>query len=257
MAPNSIGAVDAATDELVGGYPDDGHAPSAVVWATGPSGSRTPSRDRGRIDPETNSVVRTVPASEPPPISRRAREVWVLNGLDGSVLAIDPEDERGDRHDRRSGRIRRDRRRRRGSVGDDRLDATVTRIDPETREVVATFPVGEPGTVSPEAIAVDDDAFWVADGLNPVLLEVDVATEEVVATPGLRAVATELAVGGDGTVWVTSYDADLVSVLDPSTLQATTVTVGRGPTGVAAGERWSGWPRAWMGRLGSMPSPSG
>ncbi|MGA9162780.1 MAG: BTAD domain-containing putative transcriptional regulator [Actinomycetota bacterium] len=236
VAPNSVGRIDQASRELVAAIPTTGTAPTAVVWADGSLWvANTVSQTIARIDPETNSVVQTVPsAGAPTDLAAGEGDVWALNGLDGTVLAIDP------RTDQASDSINVHV----GAAGiavgagavwvTNRLEATITRIDPVTREVVATFPVGEPGAVSPEAVVVDDDMLWVVDGLNPVILQIDVETMEVVATPGLIAVATDLDVGRDGALWVTSYDADLVSILNPSTLQATTVTVGRGPTGVSA-----------------------
>ena len=156
-----------------------------------------------------------------------------MNGLDGTVVAIDPRsNEASDPIEVHTGAA--------GiAVGGgavwvtNRLEATVTRIDPGIRAVAETFPVGAPDMVSPEVIAVDGDVLWVTDGLNPVVLEVDPEGEKVLHKLALRAIATDLAVSGDGTLWVTSYEADLVSVLDPSNLQAaTTITLGRGPMGV-------------------------
>jgi YVTN family beta-propeller protein len=240
VAPNSVGRIDAATDEIVAAIPTTGTAPGAVVWAEGSLWvANTVSRTVARIDPATNRVVQTVPSSgAPTDLAAGDGMVWVLNGLHGTVLAIDP----------RTNEVTGTTDVPVGSAGiavgagavwvTDAFDATVVRIDPETRQVVGRIHLGEPGTVSPQAIAVDDDSLWVADRLNPLLLEVDAASGEVVATPGLRAVPTEIAVGVHGTVWVTSYDADLVSVLDPETLQTTTVSMDRGPTGVAAGDGW-------------------
>jgi YVTN family beta-propeller protein len=113
------------------------------------------------------------------------------------------------------------------------LDASVTKVDTETREAVGTIRLG---TWTPRAIAVDGDLLWVGDGLKPVLLQIDGQAGEIMARIGLRAPPTEIAVGMDGTVWVTSYDANLVSVVDPDTLQVSTVEVGVGPVGVVVGE---------------------
>ena len=138
VAPNSVGRIDAATDELVGAIPTTGTAPGAVVWAQGSLWvANTVSRTVARIDPATNRVVQTVPSSgAPTDLAAGDGMVWVLNGLDGSVLAIDPRTNEvigttdvpvG------SGGI---------AVGagavwvTDAFDATVVRIDPETRQVV-------------------------------------------------------------------------------------------------------------------------
>lgn len=235
VGPNSIGRIDEATRKLVAEIPTTGTAPSAVVWANGSLWvANTVSRTVARIDPETDRVVATVPsAGAPTDLAAGEGAVWVLNGLDGTVVAIDPRsNEASDPIEVHTGAA--------GiAVGGgavwvtNRLEATVTRIDPGIRAVAETFPVGAPDMVSPEVIAVDGDVLWVADGLNPVVLEIDPEGEKVLHKLALRAIATDLAVSGDGTLWVTSYEADLVSVLDPSNLQAaTTITVGRGPMGV-------------------------
>ena len=142
VAPNSVGRIDAATDELVAAIPTTGTAPGAVVWAQGSLWvANTVSRTVARIDPATNRVVQTVPSSgAPTDLAAGDGMVWVLNGLDGTVLAIDPRTNEvtgttdvpvG------SGGI---------AVGagavwvTDAFDATVVRIDPETRQVVETDP---------------------------------------------------------------------------------------------------------------------
>lgn len=235
--PNSVGRIDGTTRELMAAIPTTGTAPTAVVWADGSLwAANTVSRTVVRIDPASDQVVQTVPSGgAPTELAAGEGRVWVLNGLDGTVVTIDPrsnEPQASDPIDVHPGA---------GGIAvgaggvwvTNRLDATVSRIDPASGEVVETFPVGTPGVVYPEAIAVDGDMLWVTDGLNPVILEIDAGTEQVVQRAGLRAVATDLAVGDDGRLWLTSYDADLVSVLDPSNLTATQTTrVGSGPKGV-------------------------
>jgi YVTN family beta-propeller protein len=236
VAPNSAGRIDEATDTLVDAIPTTGTAPTAVVWAYGSLWvANTISRTVARIDPGTNRV-RTVPTGgAPTDLAAGEGRVWVLNGLDGTVVAIDPGSNKpSDPIDIHPGA--------RGiAVGaggvwvTNRLDETLTRIDPASGGVVDTLAVVAAGEVSPETIAVDGDTLWVTDSLNPVVYEIDPGTGQVVQRAGLRAVATDLAVGDDGTLFVTSYDADLVSILDPSNLLGTkTIQVGRGPRGVVA-----------------------
>jgi YVTN family beta-propeller protein len=245
--PNSVGRIDAATDELVAAIPTTGIAPSAVVWWDGSLWvANTVSRTVARVDPETNSVIQSVPTEgAPTDLAFGEGFVWVLSGLGGTVIAIDPRTNEATPTTSvpvGSGGI---------AVGagavwvTNSLDATVTRIDPETREIVGTIRLRGSDDVSPTAIAADDDRLWVGDAVNPVLYKIDVLTGEM-KTAGLRAVATEIAAAADGTVWATSYDADLVSVVDPNTLQATTIAVGRGPTGLAVGASW-----VWAANSGS------
>jgi YVTN family beta-propeller protein len=67
--------------------------------------------------------------------------------------------------------------------------------------------------------------------------KVDATTDEVVGNPGLRGAPSAIAVASDGRVWVTSYEENLVTVMDPSTLQPATYKVGRGPSGVATDQK--------------------
>src|SRR5262245_61099582 len=215
---NSVGRIDGTT--LVDAIPTTGTAPTAVVWADGSLWvANTVSRTVAQIDPETNGVLQTVPSvGAPTDLAAGEGRVWVLNGLDGTVVSIDPKSNEAKASDPIEVHP--------GAAGiavgsgavwvTNRLDATVTRIDPASGQVLDRFPVGDPGAVSPEAIAVDGDTLWVIDGLDPVILEIDAGTGDVLATPGLRAVATDLTVGEDGTLFVTSYAADLLSILDPS-----------------------------------------
>src|SRR5262245_54040697 len=237
--PNSVGRIDEATSELVAAIPTTGTAPTAVVWADGSLWvANTLTRTVVRIDPETNQVIETVPSGgAPTDLAAGEGRVWVLNGLNGTVVAIDPKANVAsasapiDVHPGAGGIAV-------GAGGvwvTNRLDGTVTRIDPASEEVVETFPVGTPAAVRPEAIVVEGGMLWVTDDLNPVVLEIDAGTNQVIQRAGLRAVATDLAVGEDGRLWLTSYDADLVSILDPRNLTATqTISVGSGPTGVVA-----------------------
>jgi DNA-binding SARP family transcriptional activator/streptogramin lyase len=236
-SPNSVGRIDGATRELVDAIPTTGTAPTAVVWAYGSLWvANTVSRTVVRIDPDSNQVVQTVPSGgAPTDLAEGEGRVWVLNGLAGTVVAIDPRSDTLqpsdpiDVHPGAAGI----------AVGagavwvTNRLDATVTRIDPASGDS-ETFPVGAPGVANPEAIAVDGHMLWVTDDLNPVIFEIDSRTERVVHRAGLRAVATDLAVGGDGRLWLTSYRADLVSILDPKNLTTQTTQVGSGPMGVVA-----------------------
>ena len=234
---NNVGRIDPGSGEVVAAIPTAGTAPTAVAWFDGSLWvANTVSRTVARINPEAERVVQTVP-TEGAPTGLAAGDgfVWVLNGLHGKVQAIDPRtNEVATSIDVPAGS---------GGIAfgagavwvTNTLDASVTRINPQTRQIDDTISLGE-GDTSPKAVAASDDSLWVGDDLRPIVLQIDTETGEVLATSGLRAVPTEIAIGRDGTVWVTSYDADLVSVLDPDTHQATTVRVGRGPMGLAVGD---------------------
>jgi len=235
---NSVARVDPEENELVASVATTGTDPTALVWYEGSLWvANTVSRTVARIDPATNAVVRTIPTGgAPTALAAGLGAVWVLNGLDGSLAAIDP----------RTEEIR--------SVFDvpigaggvavasgtvwvtDGLSARVVRISPTTGDVVKTIDLGVGGSVRPEAIAAGPGTIWVGDGMGRTVWEIDIETGQVVASPGLRATPSQIAVDENGTVWVTGFAADIVSFIDPGTLRAMTVSVGRGPIGVAVGE---------------------
>lgn len=95
-------------------------------------------------------------------------------------------------------------------------DETVSRIDPETREVEATI-----GVPSPVDLAVGADAIWVASGIAGTVSRIDTESNHVVATIDLRSpdsfdprtvqgVAT-----GAGSVWAAVSGRELVRI-DPN-----------------------------------------
>ena len=77
------------------------------------------------------------------------------------------------------------------------LDDEVARIDPRTNRVVKRIRVGR----EPSAVAVGDDAVWVANTIDRTVTKIDPATNRVTATIPLRTSPLELAVDG-GSVWV-------------------------------------------------------
>jgi DNA-binding SARP family transcriptional activator/DNA-binding beta-propeller fold protein YncE len=235
---NSVGRIDERTAELVASIPTAGRGAGALTWADGSIWvANTISRTVARIDPETDEVMQSVPTDgAPTDIAAGEGMVWVLNGLEGEVHAIDPRTNEVTLKisvPQGSGGI---------AVGagfvwvTNPLETTLTKINPGTGEVLRPIPLGPRGSGSPEAIAVGGDAVWVGDGLAPAMWKVNAATDEVVGNPGLRGVPSAIAVAPDGRVWLTSYEENLVTVMDPTTLQSTTYDVGRGPSGIATGE---------------------
>jgi YVTN family beta-propeller protein len=81
-------------------------------------------------------------------------------------------------------------------------DGTVSRIDPATNSVTATVHVG----VNPGGIGVGAGAVWVADYLGAALVRLDQTTGQVVATVKLAGPARKVAVSPDA-VWVIVADA--------------------------------------------------
>ena len=235
---NSVARVDPAANELEASVRTTGTDPTALVWYQGSLWvANTVSRTVARIDPATNTVVSTIPTGgAPTDLAAGLGVVWVLNGLDGSLAEVDPRTEEiRATFDVPIGA---------GGVAvasgtvwvTDGLNERVLRINPTTGEVLGTIDLGPEGSVRPEAVASGAGTIWVGDGQSRIVWEIDAATNQIVASPGLRATPSRIAVDQTGTAWVTGFEADIVSFIDPGTLRATTVSVGRGPIGVAVGE---------------------
>lgn len=119
---------------------------------------------------------------------------------------------------------------------------TVSRLDPETHEVVATIGIG--GAPASD-IAVGAGSVWVVTGSDGTLVRIDPRTNSRVETIPLGgpntlapAGAYALAASRDA-VWVASASARVLRV-DPRTRAVTPVRVGQTPTAIAAsgGDVW-------------------
>jgi YVTN family beta-propeller protein len=96
-------------------------------------------------------------------------------------------------------------------------DDTVSRLDPDEREVVATI-----GTGAAVDIAIGPAAVWVANGIDGTLSRIDPASNDRVATTDLRGddpiaprTINSVAVG-EGAVWAAAVGRDVVRI-DPAT----------------------------------------
>lgn len=206
----------------VGSVPSDIAVGAGGVWVTDLVGNAL-----FRIDPATNQVAGPLAlgapsAAMPMAVAASGDAVWVASNTlplpgDGMVLRVDPTS--------RSvvATI---------PVGSGALDiaagagavwvisardGTVSRIDPATNSVTATVHVG----VNPGGIGVGAGAVWVADYLGAALVRLDQTTGQVVATVKLAGPAREVAVSPDA-VWVAvanGSDATLGTLVrvDPKT----------------------------------------
>jgi DNA-binding beta-propeller fold protein YncE len=118
-------------------------------------------------------------------------------------------------------------------------DGTVSRIDPERREVARTIGIGAPAV----HLAVGHDALWVANGSEGTVSRIDPDAEAVVDTIDLR--------GSSELVWNAAYaveaDADAIWVavgprhvarIDPLTSEPSAfIDVGGIPVGVVSDGR--------------------
>jgi streptogramin lyase len=130
-----------------------------------------------RLDPNTNQITARVPTTAVP-IAFGAGSVW--------------------------------------AVGD--YGTKIVRIDPASNTVAADVHV--PGLVS--VLTASDSAVWAAEGPSDRpgshLWKINPATNRVVGQVklGHSSALDDLAVGDDGSVWVSLFDADLVLRVRPS-----------------------------------------
>lgn len=102
-------------------------------------------------------------------------------------------------------------------------NGTVSRIDPDTNQVVAVIPIGTKGVSdapNPWGAAVLGDEVWVANAADGQLVRIDPATNEVASrvllpnvTPGsIRALAA-----GAGSIWISDTGSGNLIRFDPAT----------------------------------------
>jgi YVTN family beta-propeller protein len=112
-------------------------------------------------------------------------------------------------------------------------DNTVSRIDPETRDVVQTIPVDS----TPSGIAVGAGAVWVANTFSDTVSRIAPAVNTVVQTIPVGNGPSGVAVG-DGSVWVTNSSDGTLSRIDAVTGKPKRpIALGGGATDVAFGLR--------------------
>jgi len=117
-------------------------------------------------------------------------------------------------------------------------DGTVSRINPERREVTRTIGIGAPAI----DLAVAGDAVWVANGSDGTVSRIDPSVDAVVETIDLRG-SSELAWNptyavdaDDDSVWIAAGPHHVLR-LDPVTNESlATIDVGHAPVGVAYAE---------------------
>jgi YVTN family beta-propeller protein len=109
----------------------------------------------------------------------------------------------------------------------------VARIDADTNQVGHTIPLRHPPTAL--AITLDGDRIWVATAADRTVHRIDTGAG-VVKTIELPQ-APDQAVYGDGAVWVTSTTGDAVMRIDADTSKVgpSPIRVGNGPSGIAFG----------------------
>jgi YVTN family beta-propeller protein len=108
-------------------------------------------------------------------------------------------------------------------------DGTVSRVDPATNTVVQTIAVG----ARPGAIAAARRAVFVANRDDDTLVRIDAQTGKVTAVIDTGREPSDIAVSGT-TLWVSNQGEGTVSRIDaPSGDRVQTIEVGNGPAGLA------------------------
>ncbi len=266
-AANSVGFVDTKSNKLVadvsvGSAPADIVAAERALWVTNVSDGTV-----DRVDPATHTVRQTIPVGDgPSAIAAGNGAIWVANSLDGTVSRIDPATNTvrqtipvgngpagiayagsiwvANAGDKTITLIDADTGKPRqtlpipatgialgaGSLWtSDRAAGRVARIDPKSRAITATIPVGN----GPAGLAFGSGAVWVANSLDGTVSRIDPATNSVAATIPTGNGPVSVAAGTDG-VWVANQFDGSLARIDPHTNEvARRVDVRNRPQGVA------------------------
>jgi YVTN family beta-propeller protein len=200
VAPNHLGVIDPATNDIVAQVPV-GIEPGpvavgvGVVWVGNAAGDRSLTK----VDPVAWTASGTIPLDRRTPtgIAVGLDAVWVAHGLLGEV----------------------------------------SRVDPQFGTVTETTPVGGTAFGLPEGtVAVDQSSAWVAFG-DSTFAQLD-ASGEILGQTLAGSRPTGVAVGADA-VWVANSGDATVYRYNPKTYEqgpVRTVSVGRQPSGLAVGQ---------------------
>ena len=240
LAADRAVRIDPATYEpeaavAVGTEPSVVAGGGGLVWVANRDGSVSV------VDPGTNRVQTTIPASGSGPVGQggpglnyASGSLWLANTAQRRVARVEPDAEP-------TARI---------PVGaspnaivaaqDDvwvaaRTESAgglVARIDAGANQVVGR-PVRLPHAPTGLAITPDGETVWVATPADRTVHRIDTGTGSV--DPIELPEAPDQAAYGDGAVWVTSTTANAVMRIDAGTSKWETIPVGNGPTGIAVG----------------------
>lgn len=122
-----------------------------------------------------------------------------------------------------------------GDLGAPNERDAVSRIDPETGEVVATIKVSR----GPLSLALTPGTLWVVNfGMSgDGVTQIDTKTNQIMGEPIQTGRAPISLAIGDGSVWVANHDAHSVTRIDPNTGQVVVnITVPSEPHRIAFGE---------------------
>jgi YVTN family beta-propeller protein len=239
VPPNSVGIIDPKTNKVVGhvpvgSRPDGIDVGEGAVWV-----ANLDDKTLSRVDPETRAVTRTVSldGKTPTGLAVGFGAVWVAHGVLGTVSRVAPkytgvEEIRtpftrlvsgaGARGSVTVGA---------GSVWVAFGDSSVSRIDPSSREVIASTIAGN----TPSAIAYGIRSVWVANEDDSRVTRINPDTNGRFSLPITVGLRPNGVVVGDGAVWVTDTGDERVSRIDPGSGSSTSFSVGYAPLGIAYG----------------------
>ena len=188
------------------------------VWVANHNGA--PSTSVSKIDPATMRVVDVIPvgadtAAGPVWIVSSAGSIWTnVNGNSNVVVRIDP---RADRVQARipapsaCAQLAADDTGVWGACADDPSAPGVSRIDPHTNKVTATFTKGGPA----DAVALDHGSLWYGTTTTNKLVRIDTRTNVVVCVVKLPGSAFGMAAGANA-IWTTDRDGGLLFKVVPA-----------------------------------------
>jgi serine/threonine-protein kinase len=122
--------------------------------------------------------------------SGAASGIWVVNELGDTVVRIDPETNEVVADDE-------------GIWVTSQANDQVQRFDPVDGTTLLTLELADGIPDGPTAIAIGANGVWVASDLEPVVVRIDPATNDVVERLAIGGIAGAMVVDLDGNVWVT------------------------------------------------------
>jgi class 3 adenylate cyclase/DNA-binding beta-propeller fold protein YncE len=213
---------------------------AALALRDGAASVIPPPNSLAVIDPDSSRIVDAVTVgTRPGPVSFGAGSVWVGNLDDRSVTRVDAESRTVLRH------ISLDRRTPTGlafGFGElwvaHGLRGDLSRIDPQFNEVAAPVDIGGTAFGSPNgSVAVGPDAVWAVFG-DSTFARIEPSTARVAESTRAGAFPAGVVVGS-GSVWVSNSGDANVTRYNPASFTEDPLdsySVGRRPTGIAAGE---------------------
>ena len=187
VAPNSVAAIDAHTDRVVGQVPV-GTRPGAIAFGSGSLWvANLDDQDVSRVDPRTLRTLRSIPVrgGSPTGIATSPAGVWVVESDTTPTASLTS-------------------------------SVFVDRIDPEFDTPSGRVRIGNVIPSGPGVVAAQGDSVWVAPSTG-LLTRLNPTTVKVADQRDPNASPAGIAIG-DGAVWLTDTEADNVVRVDPTGL---------------------------------------